>query len=167
MAVYCIALQVFPETPTIAIQAHCLQTTSVWLRLANINGHIIGQKITYTAYFDFHSKIFPETLHLLMYQHSRKYLFFYSMNFLLHSTTSTVYALFTISNIFCHQSVVTGTQSVQQRISRLYLGFDLRDFPETPPPPVTTPALPTKGLNLSSANNKEHIMLGKYLCFIF
>ena len=68
-AVYCIALQVFPETPTIAIQAHCLQTTSFWLRLDNNNGHIIWQKITSTAYFDFYSGIFPETLHLVMYQH--------------------------------------------------------------------------------------------------
>jgi len=37
--------------------------------LANINGHIIREKIAFTAYLDFHSRAFPETLQLVKYYH--------------------------------------------------------------------------------------------------
>jgi len=77
-----------------------------------------------------------------------------------------VYALFTISNIFCDQSVITGTEFVEQRVFTALSRLRFEGFSRNSPTPVTARALLTKGLNLSSANNKEHIILGKYLCFI-
>jgi len=119
-----------------------VQTIWIWWWWPVTKGSLLAEKGNLTAIYIFYSRNFLDNPHLALYAQCSQAVTF-----------------------FCDQSVLTGTLFVEQRIftalSRLrFEGFSWNSTP------VTTRALPTKGLKLSSANNEEHIILWMHLCFI-